>query len=267
MARYTWVGGGDNLVTDPADWSPNHAPVAGDTLDVLPDATISVAGSAIDGNTLWLQGNGTSSPAGTDTINVTGTATFNVANNDDSPGHDQVVVNLAAQSKWIGGFSNIDAYGEGAEVHGTGCFTNTATVIDNILVVDAGVRGTGSFVEEEGHRSASIEFTKSVSVGQTVDIEGNAAYGGQYGSVQVDQPKYFHASITLGFGELVLNEQATSYTYQNNLLTLYSGNTAVDTLHLTLSKATFNGPQDFGVALVGSKVVVHADGTNVHALA
>ena len=47
----TWVGGGDNSVDDPGDWSPNAVPEAGDKLYML-DGTANIPGGNLAGDVL-----------------------------------------------------------------------------------------------------------------------------------------------------------------------------------------------------------------------
>ncbi len=44
----TWVGGGDNLASDPTDWSPAVAPAPGDTL-TMPSGTMNLVDNALAG--------------------------------------------------------------------------------------------------------------------------------------------------------------------------------------------------------------------------
>jgi hypothetical protein len=69
----------------------------------------------------------------------------------------------------------------------------------------------------------------------------------------------------LGFGEIILEGlKATSYSYKNDVLTLFKGRAVIDTLKLAVQAVGSGSPVDFGVSQVGGSVVVHADGTSYH---
>ena len=260
----TWTGGGlDGLASNPANWAPTGVPLPSDSLFMNPGATINVAGDALAGDTLFVNGN-TTGPSATDTLNLSGgNVTFNL--DDGSPdGYPTTIINLADNTNWIGGF-NAGPYGGGVSVQATGMatFSNTNSTIDNSAVVNANVTGNGSFSVNEAHNNnAKLEFMHGVSAGQTVSIGGYAAYGGdQY--VQVDDPSNYQASNSLAFGELILKGvTADSYTFNNDLLSLSNGGQVVDTVNLALDTKAYYGPQNFGVSQVGSDIYVHANGAS-----
>ena len=251
MTTRTWVGGGNDQASNPADWSPAGAPQPGDAL-VMDSGTINVAGNALAGDRLSLDKNGA-----TYTINVSG----NTPMNWGAQYGDTVTVNLAAHSKWVGGFGS--GPGDQVTIAGPGRFANQNSVVNGTAVIDADVTGTGSFTNFEAHSSGKLEFVRSVAATQSVATSGYQTYGGQFGVVQVDDPQHYHAATTLGFGEIVLKGlSATSYSLQNDMLTLFDGDTAIDHVRLTLGAVNGFGPQDFGVSQTGAGVVVHADGAS-----
>jgi hypothetical protein len=137
---------------------------------------------------------------------------------------DHITVNLAARSEWIGGFSLGPA-----------------------------------------HSFGKLEFMHSVSAGQTVTDSGYELYGGEFGVVQVDNPAQYHASNVLGFGEIILEGlRATSYSYKNDILSIFDGRSVIDTLKLAVQTINGSAPVAFGVSQVASSVVVHADGSSYH---
>jgi len=80
----------------------------------------------------------------------------------------------------------------------------------------------------------------------------------------VDDPASFKGSVALGYGEALLKGvQADSYSLQNGVLSLYSGQSVVDSVPLSVSTAppSQNGPVNFGVCQTSDGVVIHADGS------
>ena len=264
----TWIGTpvGLDLATDPANWSPTGAPQFGDSLFMNPGASINVDGNALAGDTLFENGNNLSAPA-TDTLNLTdGDVPFNL--DEGAPaGYPNTIVNIADNTNWIGGF-NAGPFGGSVSIQatgaGTGTFSNTNSTIDNSVVINANVTGAGTFTVNEAHSSnATLEFLHGVSAGQTVSIGGYAAYGGEFGTVQVDDPSNYQATTNLAFGELILKGiTADSYTFNNDILTLSNGGKTVDTVNLALDTKAVYGPQNFGVSQVGSDIIVHANGAS-----
>ena len=123
------------------------------------------------------------------------------------------------------------------------------------------VVGRGTFNEDNAHGNGKLEFQHSVSAGQTVIDSGYEQYL-DFGRVQIDNPAAYHASTVLGFGEITLEGlNATSYSFKNDLLSIFHGKTAIDTLRLAVQKVGADAPVNFGVSQVGSSVVIHANGS------
>jgi hypothetical protein len=178
-----------------------------------------------------------------------------------------VTINLADNSKWIGSF-NGGAYGVAEAVvqatgGGSGTFDNTNSTSFSSMIVDANVVGTGIFSVVAGHVSPKLEFMHAVGAGQSIDI-GGGGYGDAYGTLLIDDPQAFHASVTLGFGDMILEGlKATSYSLAADILALYNGNSVVETVKLSLLAFTAaeNEPSDFGVSQTASGISVHYNGT------
>ena len=155
-----------------------------------------------------------------------------------TPGWGDTTVNLADHSKWVGGF-HAGVYGGGLLVQGPGQFANTSSIVGNgRATIDADVAGTGTFDVTSYRGSGRLEFMRSVSSGQSITVETNTYYAGgrTYSTLQVDQPESFGASVSLGYGEVILNAlKADSYTFRNDLLSLYDGGNVVDTVPLKAS--------------------------------
>lgn len=266
MATLTWVGGGSNLASDRSDWSPSSTPQAGDTL-YMDGGTMNVSDNVLPGNTLLI-GSTDGTFYAPDTINLSPGTThlgFDSGVSNPEPGNGPVTVNVPKHSKWSGEFG-AGPYGDGVTVQGDGKFENTGTTfVDNQVIIGVPVIGSGSFRSNEAHFTGEkLEFMTSVSSGQNVWVGGYAQYGGQFGTLQVDDPKDFHASVTLSFGEVILEGlKASSYSFQNDMLTLYNGNKPAFHMRMTMDTTSGeNGPQDFGVSQVAGAVNVHADSTS-----
>ena len=172
--------------------------------------TFNVTGNQLNNSALNINTNG--APA--ETINVFGTTEMHPTTQYG----DHITVNLAAHSKWIGGFGLGPAEST-MVVQGTGQFDNLSSNVNGTATIDVNVIGTGTFNLNEAHSIGKLEFMHSVSAGQTVTNSGYELYGGQFGVVQVDNPSLYHASNVLGFGEIILEGlKATSYSYKNQRL-------------------------------------------------
>jgi hypothetical protein len=183
---------------------------------------------------------------------------------------DTATVNLAAQSKWVGGFH--ESPGDLVKVMGAGSFANISSRVNGTAIIGTPVVGTGKFDDEESHSSGKLEFMHSVSAGQTVTVSGYELYGGQFGVLQVDDPASFHATNILGFGEIILEGmRATSYTFDSlpgsmypSVLSLYNGKDLIYTTHTSVQTVNGSAPVNFGVSQTAAGVVIHADGTSYH---
>jgi hypothetical protein len=227
------------------------------TVPVNPNQVTNINNFQDWGDTFQLVGNYDTSPSSY-TFNTSGWTYFNVQ--DGWPnGYGETVVNVGQNSYWIGSVS-VGYAGQGAVIEGQGVMFNTNSYVDNQVFVGVPVDGYGSWNVWEAHGNAKLEFIHSVGGGQAITIGGYADYGGEYGTVQVDDPHQFHAWVTLGFGELILKAvQADSYSFQNDMLTLYKGDHVTDRVRLGLSTAAFNQPVDFGVSQTAAGVIVHAN--------
>lgn len=248
----TWVPGGGNLASSPTNWSAHRAPIAGDTLTMV-SGTMNLTGSALAGDPLNVGVQG-----GTDVavINVTGAAA--ITERTAAYGSISVTVNLAANSRLTGGFST--GPGNSLLIQGLGSFANTATSIDSLAVINANVVGVGSFNVYSAHSVAKLEFMHGVAATQSVAVSGYESYGQEYGTVQVDDPHNFHAAISLGFGDIIMQGlKADSYTLKSGLLSLYSGKSVVDAVALTMQTTNFT-PVGFGVSQTATGISIHGNG-------
>ena len=260
MASLTWIGGGNNDASNPADWSPAGLPKPGDVL-TMNGGTMHVKGNALHGDLLFLNGSGGSvSPMATYTLDLSGNAALSLS--DTYVGYGLATVNIARGGEMIGTI-NVGPYGQGGLTMNGGTWDNNGqSGIDNIVVIDSDVVGTGTILAGAAHFNGSkIEFMQSVGHDQTVVAQGGG-YGNQFGTVQIDDPKAYHADTVLGFAQINLEGlHASSYSFANGKLNLFAGNRMIDSLKLTLQTPVQGQPAtNFGVSQVGGSVIVHADG-------
>jgi hypothetical protein len=260
MTARTWIGGGNNKASNAHDWSPTGAPAPGDTL-------------SIGGGTMDIRGFVLGSP-NIGGLNVTGTTTFNVTNaligseieingsytdqtqvdinirgiaglrfaTNPGPGDNATAtVHLVGNSVWIGSFSAGSHFGDGGVTVTGGpraTFINVGTSIAQYTGgssdVEVDVAGTGRFEVTAG---ATLEFGKSVGAGQTVEVKRTATSG----TLKIDRPSEFRGLVQLddagGAIDLVGLAKADSYTYQNDMLSIYAGKHVIDTLRLAATSA------------------------------
>ncbi len=271
MATLTWVGGGDDRASNPNDWSPAQVPVSGDVLMMPLGGTINIADTDLAGSTLQIgsgqAGSITASrnlshqaevsinepffigSSSQTNISVSGwdTLSINAPVSSIGPfGRGPFVVNLAPDASLTASFdlnySKITINGaKGARLINDG----SATFAGTSATINADVLGSGSFdvttvptfmgLLDTGY----LEFGDAVSGGETVDVGQNTqAQAGvlEWDELKIDQPREFRGSVVLqanAFIELVGHAKAASYTYSNDILSIWSGNRVIDTLRLT----------------------------------
>lgn len=245
MASHAWLGGGINRANKAANWSPSGIPQAGDTL-TMTSGTMNVIGNDLAGDTLTMTGRDTVNLFNA-TASITALPAPEVGSETLSPaplinviGNDTLHANIAAgtidifpHSVWTGSVfaefipAGTGTFSEALIVEGgrNSVFMNTSTseVIQNIASIDVNVLGIGSFSLEFG----SLEFGRSVGPGQTVAV-------GLNGTLHLDDPAQFAGSVSLqgGFVDLAKMAAADSYSYSSGVLSIFAGNTVIDTLKL-----------------------------------
>ena len=142
---------------------------------------------------------------------------------------------------------------------------NGATTLsyDSDVRVSQDVLGTGSFAVTQG---ASLVFLGAVGPGQTVSVSNTTVFGS--GRLIID-PNEFHGAVDLtyvpgaGAGvpqiDLLGLTKADSYSYHNDMLSIWSGKSVIETLRLATST-----PYGFTVQLTKCGVSVIADTANHH---
>ena len=141
---------------------------------------------------------------------------------------------------------------------------NGATTLsyDSDVQVSQDVLGTGSFAVTQG---ASLVFLGAVGPGQTVSVSNTTVFGS--GRLIIDNPNEFHGAVDLtyipgtGAGvsqiDLLGLTKADSYSYHNDMLSIWSGKSVIETLRLATST-----PYGFTVQLTKCGVSVIADTAN-----
>jgi hypothetical protein len=282
MADRTWIGGGNNDASDPNDWSPTGVPLLGDGL-LMPDGgTMNIIGNDLVGDrlqvgnpnnsvdvTLNLSHNATATVTQVGfsnvqtTVAVAGEDTLNY--NSVFPSSPFVTVNLKPHAKLAAAFDLTFGRLDISGAPGSQLINDQGDVFHGThVVITPDVLGTGSFAAGGAQAQLGfIEFERSVSSGQNITVSGIMERGP--GTLQIDEPRKFHASVTLqGLSQidLVGLAKADSYTYANDMLSIYSHNRVIDTLRLTNQSGAFPGdpPHDLLISKSGSNVWVTEQG-------
>jgi hypothetical protein len=93
-----WIGAINGDAAKAANWSLGAVPTSGTTAYMI-DGSMNVSGNALAGVTVAVSGPGDRDG----TINLSGEIHLYVANSYPW-GYESAIVNLAANSKWVGGF-------------------------------------------------------------------------------------------------------------------------------------------------------------------
>jgi hypothetical protein len=246
MTQRAWLGGGTNSAGSPADWSPSGVPQSGDNL-TMASGTMIVLGNDLAGDTLTVTGQDTVKLFNA-TADITALPAPEAGSDTQSPtplidiiGHSNVHANVAAgtidlarSAAWTGSVNaefiptGTGVFSEGLVVEGGrgSVFVNASTseIMQNVASIDVNVLGIGTFELAFG----SLEFGKAVGAGQTVLV-------GLNGTLHLDDPARFAGSVSLqgGFIDLANMAKADSYSYSNGVLSVFAGNTVIDSLRLT----------------------------------
>jgi len=266
----TWVAPHDAiniLATNPSNWSPEGAPQAGDTLD-MPSGQMQINGNDLRGDTLNL-GDGSNPTNQLLQLNNQAVVHLNVepwANTtvnvfDNSVAYVDLVANSAAINFNLGTnaslqTTSVDLENSTSSVVGGMAFLNTGDVWvhDSTLLVNSDLEGTGTVHVTSDHSQSTVELFKSVSTGQTFNLDGNPS-SLDPAKLKVDNPAAFDGTVNLDYAKTVLvGLQADSYSFKDDLLSVYFKGTVVDTLKLH-SPSSFGG-QDLHLS-------VYATGTGV----
>jgi hypothetical protein len=276
MTDRAWTGAVNDDARNPGNWSPNGAPEPGDTLkDPLNNSTMAITRNALQGDTLsildFVSGatlnlskhadmNLELGPGSQVVANVDGHDTLNVTLNGSgfmAQLAATLTENLGAHSNLAGSFnatfSSLTISGaEHTRYHNNGTDTLTA----GRVAIDVDVVGSGTFVLGPGSTrvtdvGSKLEFGGLVAGGQTVQVSGGPSFGGPsfagdagISTLQIDEPRQFHGTVDLhdfGLTDLVGLAQADSWSYTNDMLSIFNGcGKVLDTLHI-ISDASSTG--------------------------
>jgi len=274
MVTRSWIGdsSNDSLYT-PADWSPAGTPAPGDALR-MENGTASLESGNLSGDLLAIDADASAAQPYAATINLSGgaelsalvshtvlvqqQATFNVAGEAtlnlqvqaNSLANTTVTENIAPNSTLSG---SLLANGHDPSVtvnaaDGTALFANTgdSAIANGVAVINADVTGTGSFTALP---FSGIMFMGSVGDGQTVNSDG-------FDRITIANPDLFQGLVAFAGGPTntidLLGVAADSYSYQDDMLSLYQGGQVVDTLRLQADPSQFQVTESArGVSISG----------------
>jgi hypothetical protein len=212
-------------------------------------STHNVTGNHVGDTSLNLTSTGSS-----ETINVHGSVRMNLSLTGMG---DQLTVNLKPGSKWTGGVHS--APFDAVKINGPGQFANVYSSFSGNTTIGSDVVGTGTIIDLAGHGPNHMEFVHGVSSGQTVVME-SAGYPSAVGTVQIDDPKDYHAlTELLGPSEVVLEGlKATSYSVNKAVISLWNGNHVIDTIRAIpdLTKGGNLPKMPLSVSQIGGSVVI-----------
>lgn len=208
--------------------------------------------------TINLSGNSTLNLTGEDRVDMT----INIFGDDAATLHlgvgghgGNLIVNLAAGARWSGllvpGQASPLTINGGA---GSEFINNGASISNGMTTIGVDVLGSGSIDALDGDGfGGMVEFARSVSASQQVI---------DHSHVLIDAPADFHAGLTLAFADATLEGlTADSYSLGNGLLTLWEGQSIVDTVKLTVQNdPSFPQPPLFGVSQVAGGIDIHNNG-------
>jgi len=275
-----WVGGGNDNASNAKDWSPDQKPAPGETLTMAVSGTMNIKGGVLAGDTLVVGGDDTlnltnatltrvnlggytSAPT---TMNLTGDNSFalNLGDSDNSNG--PVNINLGKDATWSGSISTSRLDLSQVTVNG-GTFINDGTGVETEAVTfNCKVEGNGALID-----NGTLTFLGAVSTTQTIEIQDAGRPGGA-GTINIGDAAHFKGSILIdgpgpqsgafGFINLAGLVQSTSYTFKNDILTLFDANKVVDTLKLTTPYGVSVDRTAIGISIYsGSTAQTNPQGT------
>jgi hypothetical protein len=197
-------------------------------------STLSLSISRVESNTINLSQNSTLK-LGIDRTSSTVDIFGKDAATISGDGQASAIINLAGGARWSGTFN-----GAGVTVNGGAgsTFNNDGESSAGGAagaIINADVVGKGSFsTTSDLGLPTSLEFVQSVGSNQSIQDSG---------FLQIDQPNEFKASVTLTPApsgsfpppeiDLVGLANASSYSYKNDMLSIFSGKSIIDTLRLS----------------------------------
>ncbi|HUB10320.1 MAG TPA: hypothetical protein VMB34_00060 [Acetobacteraceae bacterium] len=285
MASRTWVGGsGNNNIYQGQNWSPPGPIEPGDVLSLY-SGTANMAGGDLSGDTLYV-GTQTSYASSTPpavvnlsrgadltavaatagfaaqnvTFNASGVDTLNLSINNNYYATMNTTVNIAANARLSGtvavGGHNGNLIMNGA-AHSAFDNDGASSVGPNcVATINAKVLGIGSF---SVNAESSLSFMSAVGPGESVILAGQD-------TLSIGMPQSFLGPVDIanGGGSFTIGLQgitsADSYSYAQDMLTLFHGNRPIDVLRLTDSSGIQVGETTTGV-FIGSSSTTLPPGT------
>jgi len=216
----TWIGGGNNLASNPADWTPGVAPKPGDTL-LIGSGTIEISGNTLAGDTL------TTKPFGGKIDIVTeGGAKLNLAVGPNVTTnisvHDTLTLNVSALNE-----GKLNTTGGTIKFIGVNKLQSNQVFNDkltgNATLSLFGGQGEGDLTEING----------AVGRGLTFALSGIS-------ELKIDQPTKFQGLIDLSRPGIIndvtfVGLHATSADLLDGILLLFNGNRLVDATRVVTS--------------------------------
>ena len=292
----TWTGAVSTNGLFVNNWSPAAVPGPGDSLSMT-SGTINLANTNLSGDTLTIADSSNTGQTvvlnlqgGVDlklagganlsdilTINVEGSDSLN--NNNTS--YIEEAVNLAANADLV--VTGTMNFGYTLEVNGPGAdLVNNGLMMLHSASIDANLTGQGTLDVLQYHDGeGSTALGGLVGSGQTIDINGQDLGA----NLTISQPQEFSGLINLlapsitgspypatgGDSVTIQGLLATSFSYANDVLTLFNGNSAIDAVRLNnqsgqaltvaqLSQSPGYGPSvlvSFGGPQIGQLLPVH----------
>jgi hypothetical protein len=281
MTNRTWVGGGNNLARNPDDWSPTGAPQPGDILSMPNGGIMNVRDDDLAGNAVHV---GSPLTLEQETFNLSHHAVLAVVQNADTdsettmnvsgkdtlrfssifPSTPRVTVNLESHARLTASFNmtfgrvTVNDAPEAKLINDQG---DTFAGANAVITPD--VLGIGGFTSSSAQGTGGfLEFGRSVSSGQSVTLSGDTSQRVASG-LQIDRPREFHGSVAMrpmSDIDLVGLAKADSYTFKNDMLSIFAGNRVIDRLRLTNDGTVLGQSHDLVVSKSGRDVIVTQSG-------
>jgi hypothetical protein len=255
MVARTWIGGGIDSATNPANWSPAAVP--------LPGASLTMTNGTMNIDLTSLDPSGQFVVNGTATINMvaatvcpisTGYNGNNLTVNMRGPVSTSInqgggAVTVKLTGAWTGTINQVDLPGAGSLTVDGGVLVNSGNSFvgsdGSTAKINSVVLGTGTFTVTNYHGGLGIlEFSNAVGPGQTVTvsngIDGEA-------ELIINDPNAFFGAVVLQGNPANKSEVSViqinnlvgvnCYSYASNILSLWDAGQVVDTLSLASATA------------------------------
>ena len=269
-ARETWVGGkGGNNPLVGLNWSKGAAPTPDRNL-YMTTGTMNLGSGNLGGNTLNIGGQrGYTSPssyqlfaAAAPTINVSAGGVLRLAIaryetnaakvkvtggrvsldlNGGYPSTSEVIVTADKLSSILlsGGMN----FGSLVERGGSVVLNSQFTISGTNVLLDSSLGGVGTVLVSSAQSHAGVlEVTGSLGAGVTLAVHGDPGHGA-YSAVTLDSGLADQGAVTLQNSYLYLKNlgPVDSLSYKNSVLSLFRGNTVVETVKVSGIADTYYG--------------------------